>query len=76
MEIEPSEDTTDIKWLDEVKMEESHAMDNDQGGVGSHTWMIILHHMLMMMKMEAGCSCGHHRHGDRMECTREMHICK
>jgi len=48
------------KWLDEVKMEESHAMDNDQGGVGSHTWMIILHHMLMMMKMEVGCSCGHH----------------
>ena len=24
------------KWLDEVKMEESHAMDNDHGGVGGH----------------------------------------
>ena len=40
--------------LDEVKMEESHAMENDQGGVSGHTWMIILHHM----KMEVGYSWG------------------
>jgi hypothetical protein len=27
----------DTKWLDRVKMEELHAMDNSQGGVDGHT---------------------------------------
>ena len=28
----------DTKWLDRVKMEEFHAMNNSQGGVVGHTW--------------------------------------
>ena len=70
MEIKSSEDAIDIKWLDGVKMEESHSMDNDQGGVNGHTWKIILHHM----KMEVGYSCGQ-QHGDRLKCARQMYIC-
>ena len=71
MEIKSSDDAIDIKWLDGVKMEESHSMDNDQGGVNGHTWKIILHHM----KMEVGYSCGQ-QHGDRLKCARQMYICR
>jgi hypothetical protein len=60
--------------FDEVKMEDLHAMDNDQGGVVGHTWKMTINYCSSYVDERWRLDAHrHHRHGDGMEC-RSVHF--